>query len=109
MMVECLAGSLSGVRPPTADLPEGVGAPARMGAFVITIDPRLAAIGDGYAAHVAEWVELYKTATGQGARYPAERAARMEAECRERGIPLAAARRSDLAKVGKEIGLPFDL
>jgi LDH2 family malate/lactate/ureidoglycolate dehydrogenase len=109
MMVECLAGSLSGVRPPTADSPEGVGAPARTGAFVMTINPRLAAIGDGYAAHVAEWVEIYKTATGEGARYPGERAARMEAECRERGIPLAATTRSDLTKLGDEVGLPFDL
>lgn len=108
MLVECLAGSLSGIRPPTADSPEGVGAPASTGVFMMTINPRLAAIAD-YAAHLAEWIELYKSATGDGARYPGERAALLEAESLAQGIALADATRSDLIKVGYDIGVPFNL
>ena len=85
-----------------------VGAPASAGVFMMTINPRLAAAAD-YAAHLAEWVELYKNATGEGARYPGERAALLEAESQMQGIALAAATRGDLIKVGDDIGAPFNL
>jgi LDH2 family malate/lactate/ureidoglycolate dehydrogenase len=107
MMVECLADSLSGVRPPAPNSPEGVGTPASAGAFMMTINPQLAAIAGGYAAHVAEWIALYKEATGGDARYPGERAAQCEAESRANGIRLAETVRDDLIKIGEDIGPRF--
>lgn len=109
MMVECLAGSLSGIRPPAPDSPEGVGTPVSAAAFMLTINPALAAYGGGYAAHIADWIALYKNATGDGARYPGERAAKMEAECRAQGIALADVTAGDLVKIGADIGVKFDL
>ena len=109
MMVECLAGSLSGVRPPAPDSPEGVGTPASAGVFMMTINPQLAAIGDGYAGHVDEWIALYKQASGRDARYPGERAAQREAESRANGMPLPPAVFRDLVTIGENIGLHFDL
>ena len=109
MMVECLAGSLSGIRPPLPCSPEGVGTPSRAGAFMLMIDPRQTAVDNGYAAHVEEWIAAYKNASVAGARYPGERAAAMEAESRQHGIRLAAETRRDLVKIGMEIDLPFDL
>ncbi len=108
MMVECLAGSLSGIRPPAPDSPEGVGTPASAGAFMMVINPALAASG-GYGDHVAEWIGHYRRAGGDGARYPGERAAAEEARSRAEGIDLAAPTRADLAAVGRDIGPAFDL
>jgi LDH2 family malate/lactate/ureidoglycolate dehydrogenase len=108
MMVECLAGSLSGVRPPAPHSPEGVGTPASAGAFMMTINPGIAAIAGGYAGHMVEWIALYKDASGETARYPGERAAQREAESRANGIPLADTLRDDLIKIGEDIGPRFD-
>jgi LDH2 family malate/lactate/ureidoglycolate dehydrogenase len=62
----------------------------------------------GYAAHVAEWIALYKQASGGDARYPGERAARCEAASRVNGIALAQTVCDDLIKIGEDIGPRFD-
>ncbi len=106
MMVECLAGSLSGVRPPAPESPEGIGAPAAAGAFMMVINPRLGAVGDGYFAHVAEWVSEYRTASARDTRYPGEAAARREAAARKGGLVVADTTRADLDATAARLALP---
>ena len=109
MMVECLAGSLSGIRPPKPNSAVGVNAPASVGAFMLVIDPRRAAIGDGYLAHVADWLHDYRRASGAAARYPGERAAVAEAEAVRDGIELSTERQAELTALGSELGVPFQM
>ena len=107
MMVECLAGSLSGVRPPSPDSAEGVNAPSAAGAFMLVINPRLGAIGNGYFDHIEHWLADYRQASAEGARYPGERAAANEAAARANGVDLAQETLADLERLGAELGVPF--
>lgn len=109
MMVELLAGSLSGERPAEPHHPGGIGAPARVGAFFLVINPRLAAIGDGYLSHIESWLGAFRSAQGERGRYPGEQAAAREQVARRTGLVLPAQTRDSLAAIGDRLGHPFDL
>ena len=107
MMVECLAGSLSGVRPPAAQFRCRGQCSCQCRRLHADHPSRLAAIGDGYLAHVADWIGDYRQASAAGARYPGERAAAAEAAAWRDGIELSAVRRDELTALGAELGVRY--
>ena len=109
MMVECLAGSLSGARPAAVTGATPGSAPARVGAFVFVANPQLVAGAEAYGSHMAAWLATYAAASGPEGRYPGQRAARLEVERGRDGIPLTAGVVGELRKVGELTGVPFDV
>jgi LDH2 family malate/lactate/ureidoglycolate dehydrogenase len=99
MMVEMLAGSLSGVRPAAM---QGATLPGEFGGFLYALNPAL--IAAGFAEHVAEWIGIYH-GSGPGMRYPGERAAASEARREAEGVPIPARVLADLTTLAAELGL----
>jgi LDH2 family malate/lactate/ureidoglycolate dehydrogenase len=98
MIVEILAGSLSGVRP--------VWPGELFGAFLLVIRPEAFADRAAFNAHVADWVAHYR-ASGEGASYPGERSAAIRAQRLATGIPLLPALHETFRKLGAAAGIPF--
>lgn len=109
MMVECLAGSLSGSRPAAVTGAMPGSAPAKVGAFVFVANTELVAGRESYLSHMAAWLATYAAASGPEGRYPGQRAARLEAERGRDGISLTAGVIGDLRKVGELTGALFDV
>lgn len=110
MMVQCLAGSLSGALPASVTSGAAPGsAPARVGAFAFVANPGLIAGRAEYESHMAGWLEVYRKASGPQGRYPGERAAKLEAERTKEGIPLPDAVVRELGTLGELAGAPFTL
>lgn len=108
MMVEFLAGSLSGAKPPATAGAKPGSAPSRVGAFLFVVNPGLVTERAQFDAHVAGWMATYKTASGEQGRYPGERAAQLEQKRMSEGIPLNASVIAELKQVGDLAGVPFD-
>jgi LDH2 family malate/lactate/ureidoglycolate dehydrogenase len=109
MMVECLAGSLTGARPASVTAGAKPGsAPARVGAFLFVANPGLIAGREAYAEHMAAWLRTYLDASGADGRYPGQKAARVQSEREREGVPLNAAVVAELRKVGELSRAPFD-
>jgi len=109
MMVEVLAGSLSGAAF-AADMNIGGkvrSAVGNLNALVLVINPDLMAGGEAYDAHMARWTAHYKRHGGPHARIPGERAAEAEADARRSGVPLADSIVAELVQVGADLGVPF--
>jgi LDH2 family malate/lactate/ureidoglycolate dehydrogenase len=102
MLVQCLAGSLIGN---SKALGSGGGG-AEMGAFLLVINPGLAA-GDTYAADVEEWFGRYMDAAGADGRYPGLRAAESEARRRLEGIPVAPGSLAQMREIGERLNVPL--
>lgn len=98
MMVECLAGSLSGTRP--------VWGSGLFGGFLMVARPGAATEPAAFASDIETWLAHY-AGSGPDARYPGERAAAMHAERLAGGIPLAAGVAEKLAEAGGRAGVPF--
>jgi LDH2 family malate/lactate/ureidoglycolate dehydrogenase len=108
MMVQCLAGSLSGALPATVTGGTPGSAPARVGAFLFVANPDLVAGRDAYQTHVAGWLDAYQRASGPDGRYPGVRAAQLEAERMRQGLPLPDAVVAELRTLGGLAGVPFN-
>lgn len=108
MMVECLAGSLTGAAPASVTGANPGSAPARVGAFLMVANPELVAGRAAYESHMADWIGHYRKAAGAEGRYPGERAAAVEAERTAKGIPLSPALVAELSNMGTACGVPFD-
>lgn len=104
MLVQVLAGSLTGAVPRT--LP-GQGAAAGVGAFGFVLDPGQLAGREAFNSHLQHWIGHYRAAVGADARLPGERAARQAAESDRDGILLAPVIRDELAALGVRLGIPF--
>ena len=109
MMVECLAGSLSGAKPPAMAGAKPGSAPSRVGAFLFVANPGLVTEPGAFDAHVAGWIATYKKASVAEGRYPGERASETEKKRMAEGIPLGAGVIAELKKVGELSGVPFGL
>ena len=110
MLVECLAGSLAGA--PPID-PGFKASPATAGlghrsAFMLVINPSRFADRAAFDAHMAAWVSYYKQVS-PGSRIPGHRAAAMERESMQKGIPVTDAIIAEVSKVGASVGRPFDV
>lgn len=111
MMVQCLAGSLTGSA--TASSAAQFGAKSSAGnvsAFILVINPDLVLGRDAFFEHAESWMNQFKAASGLEARYPGERAAESENRRRLEGISLPAAVVDQLVKVGGSVGVawPFE-
>lgn len=106
MMVECLAGSLTGTVP-ISGRGRSVVAPSRVGGFLLVLDPGMIVGEDTYARHLHDWIAGYKDATGDDARYPGERAAEREAVAHTRGIELSHETVEELRDLGELVDVPF--
>lgn len=109
MMVECLAGSLTGASPASVTGATPGSAPARVGAFAFVANPALIAGREAYETHLEAWLTRYLAAAGGEGRYPGQRAAALEEERQRSGIPLTAAVLAELRKVGELTRVPFDV
>ncbi|KRA55727.1 Ldh family oxidoreductase [Devosia sp. Root635] len=96
MLVEALAGSLSGTRPAASG--------NIFGAFLMVVDP--SAGHGGFADDLAQWLDHY-AASGPDARYPGQRAQAVFDQRSRDGIPVAAGLHEKLVATGKTVGIPF--
>ncbi|HEY4193531.1 MAG TPA: Ldh family oxidoreductase [Mesorhizobium sp.] len=109
MMVQVLAGSLTGSL--TADSAATHGATSSAGnvsAFLMVINPQSVIGREAFDAHVAQWIGTYLSASGEGSRYPGQRASETEAIRETSGIPIPASTFEQLRKVGFSVGVPFE-
>ena len=110
MMIECLAGSLTG-SPPLDPGFKASAATAGLGhrsAFMLVINPDRFAERSAFDTHMRAWVSYYRKVS-PGARIPGHRAAATERERMQKGIPVAQAILEEVRKVGNDAGQPFDL
>lgn len=98
MMVECLAGSLSGTRP--------VWGGGLFGGFVLVIRPSAAIDPQAFAADIEDWLAHY-AGSGPDNRYPGERAQALFEERSRTGVPLGDALVAKLSETGTQAGVPF--
>lgn len=109
MMVQTLAGSLTGARPAAVTGSQPGSAAGRVGAFAFVANPALVAGRAEYDAHLADWLEHYLSVAGPGGRYPGERAAALESLRTATGIPLPASVVAELRQAGELSGAAFTL
>jgi len=110
MMVQVLAGSLTGSM--TADSAASHGATSSAGnvsAFLMVLNPALIVGQDEFDNHMERWVSTYLSASGEQSRYPGQRAAEYEIKRKAAGIPIPLSTLGELEKVGKAVGVAFDL
>ncbi|KQX34324.1 hypothetical protein ASD04_16945 [Devosia sp. Root436] len=96
MLVEALAGSLSGTRPAANG--------NIFGAFLMVVDP--SAGHAGFASDLTQWLDLY-AASGPDARYPGQRAQAIFEQRSRDGIPVAAGLHEKLVATGRTVGIPL--
>ena len=106
MLVECLAGSLSGVS--IEKLEPGRTLPPMFGGFLIVINPSLLIGHDAFSAHRDAWLNRYKSSS-KDIRYPGERAAQVETDRNKNGIPLPTTVVQQLSQLGESLGAPWTL
>lgn len=104
MLVEVLAGSLSG-SVPQATMREGQ-IPHGFGAFMLVIDPAIVAGRNAFDRHMSDWLGHYLTAAPT-ARYPGLRSAECERDRLATGIPLDDALQATLREIGAAAGVPL--
>ncbi len=110
MMVECLAGALTGALDIVEASPQGpVGSAGGISAFLLVINPELFAGKAAFEASMAQWLANYLGAAGPKARYPGQRQAQAEAERLALGIPLPESVLRELRATGESLGHPFAL
>jgi LDH2 family malate/lactate/ureidoglycolate dehydrogenase len=103
MIVEVLAGALTGARPL---LSEG-GAPGGVGAFGFVLDPAALAGKEEFAQTMRAWTTHYYSAAGAHGRIPGERAAQLRELAQTRGIEIEDALLALLVELGRTAGAPF--
>lgn len=103
MIVEVLAGALTGARPL---LSEG-GAPGGVGAFGFVLDPALIIGQDAFDQTMREWTTHYLVAVGDNGRIPGERAAQLRRQAERDGVTIEPALFELLIGVGEEAGAAF--
>ncbi|MBK5570624.1 Ldh family oxidoreductase [Ensifer sp. SSB1] len=110
MLVQVLAGSLTGSLTATSATKHGATSSAgNVSAFLLMLNPDRLVGRETFDGHVRGWLDTYLSATGEGSRYPGERAGACEVERRKGGIPLPASTIAELRKIGAAAGVPFDL
>lgn len=84
MLVECLAGCLSGAAEVHSS---GAGSVAGVEAFLLVVNPRLLNSSGGFGTRMQAWLDRYQTSV-PGGRYPGMRQAQCERERANTGIPV---------------------
>ena len=111
MMVECLAGSLSGTFAPTMrGASPGIGsATMHVGAFLFVANPDRIVGREMFDRHIEGWVTQYLGATTEEGRLPGQRAAATERDRTAHGIPIPPEIIAELREAGEKVGVPFDV
>ena len=110
MMVQILAGSLTGSLTAASASKHGASSSAgNVSAFLLVLNPDLLAGRQAYDAHVRHWLDSYLAASGEGSRFPGQRAAECEADRLRTGIPVPESTVKALSKLGASLGVAFDL
>jgi len=111
MMVECLAGSLSGTfAPAMRGVKPGIGsASMHVGAFLFVANPDRIVGREMFDRHIEGWVTQYLGATTEEGRLPGQRAAATERDRTAHGIPIPPEIIAELREAGEKIGVPFDV
>lgn len=97
MMVEVLAGSLSGTHAAGGNI---------FGGFVMLVDPLAVETMKAYEAHMENWIATYRR-SGPDRRYPGERSAALRARQMQSGVVLASSLADTLHTLGKDAGIPL--
>jgi LDH2 family malate/lactate/ureidoglycolate dehydrogenase len=105
MIVEVLAGALTGARPL---LSEG-GAPGGVGAFGFVLDPAAIVGQEAFDRGMSEWTAHYLAAVGEHGRIPGERAAQLRAAAERDGVEIEGPLRALLIELGGTAGVAFPL
>lgn len=103
MIVEVLAGALTGARP----LLSAGGAPGGVGAFGFVLDPAPIAGRDEFDRTMQEWTAHYRASVGTHGRIPGERAAELRIRAEREGIEIETPLRLLLVELGKTAGVAF--
>ena len=111
MMVECLAGSLSGTfAPAMRGVKPGIGsASMHVGAFLFVANPDRIVGREMFDRHIEGWVTQYLGATTEEGRLPGQRAAATERDRTAHGIPIPPEIIAELREAGEKVGVPFDV
>lgn len=107
MLVECLAGSFSGVEPAENRNTGMAGSASDASAFLLVINPELMFGRAAFDAYSSAWLQHYLQSSGASARYPGQRQAACETERQRDGIPVPAALREELKQAGERLGIGF--
>jgi len=105
MMIEFLAGSLTGMMPSTV-IPEGMIMPAYFGAFLLVVNPALAIGRDAFDQHVATWMGHYLGVNPRG-RYAGQYVEETRQTRRVSGVNLSQAVVEELKALGDRLSRPF--
>jgi LDH2 family malate/lactate/ureidoglycolate dehydrogenase len=110
MLVQVLAGSLTGSRTAESSTMHGAKSSAgNISAFLMILNPERVTNPQTFDAHMRQWLNVYGSASGMGARYPGQRAAECEARRLVEGIPISRSTVKQLIKIGDLFGTPFDI
>lgn len=107
MMVQCLAGGLTGAsRRVDASGADGSSA-GDVGAFLFVVNPDLMQGETAFESDMESWLEGYDSAFEDEGRYPGQNAARIEADRRKNGLPIDPETLQSLAILGEKSGVAF--
>ena len=108
MMIQCLAGVLSGV--PLVPRLSSEGALPHAGAFLLVIDAARW-VGDDHILdeRTTQWVSTYEALAGPAARLPGHRAANAEAQARMDGLDLSAGTLNMFRNLCTRYDVPYGL
>lgn len=111
MMVECLAGSLSGSVPHAIDptRESARSGSGNLGGFFFVANPELIAGRTAFESHLRHWTTHYLASGGSKARLPGTRAAETERNRRRVGFPVPDTVLGELVRAGDLVGIPFDV
>ncbi len=105
MIAQVLAGSLTG----SEKIPGATSSGGNASAFVQIFNPDLLIGRESFDRHMNQWLAQFLNASGEGGRYPGERAAKCEHERRASGIPLPPSVVQELADLERLTGQSFSL
>jgi LDH2 family malate/lactate/ureidoglycolate dehydrogenase len=110
MVVECLAGALGGGLFQPAVPGSAEGSAANACAFLLVINPALAAPSpQGFDNYMANWITGLLAAQGTQGRYPGLRQHECELQRRAEGIPLSSALINELQALARLSGVALAL
>ena len=108
MLVQCLAGSLTGATLRNDDPAADGSSAGDIGALFLVINPDLVIERSMFDRAMSDWLDFFLGSFPDGGRYPGQRSAEIEAERKTSGIPFAPNAVSRLVELGRAADVPFE-